>query len=178
MAMCSFLDISLTENMPAMQFLLASITKQCCWPVLMSVLWITYSTYGYALRNEVSTPLAVYENVQQYMNDEKITSPVIALVDFSEQFVLFSPYPIVHFGYNASNESQLSSAYAWQVQAQQFMLLDEKNLIGDCYDIKKSIDVGFAHRRHWLLIPLDAKNASCDLEGRSNRQYRYQLPIH
>jgi hypothetical protein len=150
--------------------------RWAAWPVLMSTLWIFYSTYGYALRNEISTPLSVYENVQQYIEAANIDTPEIALIKFSEQFILFAPYPIVHFGYHSLLEEQLSSVYAWHSTGNQFVLIEDKLLEGSCYDIARTIDLGYAHRRHWLLVPLDAKKDDCAIDAESLPLYRYQLP--
>ena len=143
------------------------------WPLLMTILWITYCTYGYSLRNDVSTPIKIFENINHYVKSENIQSPNIALVDFSEQFVLFSPYPIIHFGYNTVIEAQLSSAYKWQVSANQFLLVEDKIIKGSCYDIDKLIDLGFAHRRHWVLVPVDAKLTNCEISDERLPLYQY-----
>lgn len=146
------------------------------WPIFMSLLWATYSTYGYVLRNEISTPVSVYNNVQSYMKVNNIAAPELILINFSEQFILFSPYPIVHFGYNSMTDNQLYSAYTKHLKSNQFVLIDESDLKSTCYELNGAIDVGFAHRRHWVLVPLSAKNGTCEVIADLLPAYRYALP--
>lgn len=128
------------------------------WPVFISILWVLYSTYGYQLRNEVSTPIAIYKEVGKHINaDAKI-----AFVDFSEQFILFSPYQSYHFGYHTDPQRQLLAAYQWQKDENQYVLIQQRLIDDKCYDVRKSIDLGFAHRRHWYLLTVDAKRVGCE----------------
>ncbi|MDP5206513.1 glycosyltransferase family 39 protein, partial [Alishewanella sp. SMS9] len=70
--------------------------KWLAWPVFFSVLWLSYSTYGYQLRNNASTPISIYDQVQLQFAARQETQPQIAVVNFSEQFFLFSPYVITY----------------------------------------------------------------------------------
>jgi 4-amino-4-deoxy-L-arabinose transferase-like glycosyltransferase len=132
------------------------------WPLFMSVLWLTYGTYGYVLRNNVSTPLAIFERVDLVLAQVHEKEPEIALVDFSEQFILFSKYPMFHFGYNSPVEEQLAAAYQWLNDTHRYILIDDKVAQKGCFDMEQSLDLGSAHRRHWVLLPADSKRESCE----------------
>jgi hypothetical protein len=44
-------------------FILRGYCKWFAWPIFKSVLWMSYSTCGYVLRNDISTPISVYQKV-------------------------------------------------------------------------------------------------------------------
>ncbi|WP_133467791.1 ArnT family glycosyltransferase [Paraglaciecola marina] len=143
------------------------------WPLFMSILWVTYSTYGYQLRNSISTPISIYQEASKYLSEDS----KLALVDFSEQFILFSPYTIYHFGYYTTPQRQLLAAYQWQSSEDKYLLLEERLIDGKCYDIEATIDLGFAHRRHWYLVPKLAKKIGCEDSKYQLREYMYQSKL-
>lgn len=143
-----------------------------CWPFFISIFWALYATWGYSLLDEVKTPKQIYANIQKKLGQHKAT---IALVDFSEQFILFSPYPIVHFGYHTSSEAQLLAAYQWLSRAgkNKYLLVDQRLVNEACFDLTQQIPVGYAHRKNWLLLPANALKSTC-LDNTTNAvMYRY-----
>jgi 4-amino-4-deoxy-L-arabinose transferase-like glycosyltransferase len=150
-------------------FILKGFSTWVAWPIFFSALWIGYSTYGYHLRNDISTPKNIYIKAQEMIDRDSH----IALIDFSEQFILFSPYPIVHFGYNTPLEEQLAAAYQWQRLEKQYILIEDIQIYKACFQLEKAIDLGFAHRRHWVLLPTSAKKTNCDYQESNLPVYRY-----
>ncbi|WP_445426477.1 ArnT family glycosyltransferase [Alishewanella sp. HL-SH06] len=148
--------------------------KWLAWPVFFSVLWLSYSTYGYQLRNNASTPISIYDQVQLQFAARQETQPQIALVNFSEQFFLFSPYAMYHFGAHTPNDQQLMAAYHWQQNEHQYVLIEENLLENSCFDVAQALDVGFAHRRHWMLLPISAKHADCQQAEVELKTYSYK----
>jgi hypothetical protein len=90
--------------------------------------WITYSTYGYAFRNNISTPINIYAQINKHL----LKDAEIAFVGFAEQFALFSPYPIVHFGYHTPYRYQVLAAWQWQSSNKQFVLIDKGSINANC----------------------------------------------
>lgn len=162
-----FLGIGLVTFIGIAMF--RGFSRWVAWPVFFSALWLGYSTYGYYLRNDVSTPKSIYLKAQTVIDDDS----QLALIKFSEQFILFSPYPIVHFGYHTPIEDQLRAAYQWQTNNHQYLLVEDTQVEQTCFDIDKAIDLGFAHRRHWLLMPLAAKQLNCDYSPSDLPVFRY-----
>jgi len=148
---------------------LSRLSKWFAWPVFFCTLWLSYSTYGYYLRNDVSTPVSLYDKAEQMIGEDS----EIGLIDFSEQFILFSPFPIVHFGYHTDIQLQLQAAYQWQVEEYQYLLIEDIAVDASCFDVTHALDLGFAHRRHWLLLPAAAKKQTCVYEPSSLPVYRY-----
>jgi 4-amino-4-deoxy-L-arabinose transferase-like glycosyltransferase len=144
--------------------------KLLAWPLFVSVLWLVYSTWGYALLGQVKTPKSVFAQMSQLIPD----TAQLGLVDFSEQFILFSPYPITHFGYHTDNDEQLKAAWQWQAEdATKYILINEA-LISQCFDGKKALDAGYAHRVHWVLLGLESRLAQCEIPNAEVRQYHYR----
>tara|TARA_R110001583_G_scaffold194959_1_gene367969 strand:+ start:21391 stop:23121 length:1731 start_codon:yes stop_codon:yes gene_type:complete len=150
-----FLSIGLSSLFGIMA--LVRFSKWFAWPLFFSALWLVYSTYGYALRNNISTPISIYEQTKRHIDQ----NAEIALVSFSEQFILFSPYRIYHFGYHTALEPQLEAAYQWLSSDNRFVLIEDEQINADCFDTTDAFDLGFAHRRHWILLPYSAKRSDC-----------------
>ncbi len=139
------------------------------WPIFMSILWLTYSTYGYYLRNPISTPMSIYQAAEKFVDDKS----EIALVSFSEQFIFFATHPISHFGYHSPLEGQIGAAYQWQNADTRFVLIADKLIDEQCFDTSKAHDLGYAHRRHWLLLPQDSKRDHCKFTPSGLPTYTY-----
>lgn len=144
------------------------------WPLFMCILWPLYSTWGYSLLNPVKTPESIYQNVQKVIGNQAAT---IALTGFSEQFILFSPYPVVHFGYHTPIQNQNAAAYNWMKAGEdaRFILTDKRN-VGRCFDNIKGQDVGYAHRTHWVLLSRSAMKPGCNVSAKGVTLYHYTPP--
>lgn len=127
------------------------------WATFIAALWVLYSTWGYVLLNPVKTPKAVLENVALYAP----TDAEVALVDLSEQFLLFTPYQMTHFGYHTDNDEQIKAAWLWQAKATNRWVIIDFELIDQCFDADKAIHLGFAHRVDWVLLGKDARLQKC-----------------
>ncbi|MEI8648985.1 hypothetical protein P4S73_15660 [Paraglaciecola sp. Hal342] len=102
------------------------------WPLFISLLMVGYSTWGYVLLDDVKTPKNIFRNIQAIVKEQNVT---IGLVNFSEQFILFSPYSVVHFGYHSELPGQINAAYHWlgQVDDARYVLVDEDNISGKMF---------------------------------------------
>ncbi|MGQ8365219.1 ArnT family glycosyltransferase [Glaciecola sp. 1036] len=141
------------------------------WPSFLTVLWLIYSSWGYMLLDEVKTPKNVFKAMQTYMPEDA----ELALVDFSEQFIFFSPYPITHFGYHSEPAQQLRAAFAWQGEnSKRFILIDKTLLNKGCYDQNRAISVGYAHRTDWVLLNVESKQEQCAGIENPIQEYHYK----
>ncbi len=128
------------------------------WPLFISVLWILYSTWGYGLLEVVKTPKKIFQQMQHIVPQ----NAEVGLVDFAEQFILFSPYPITHFGYHTDNAEQVKAAYQWiGTSKNRFILLSFELVEGLCFDKNKAIHLGFAHRTDWVLLNTASRVNGC-----------------
>lgn len=128
------------------------------WPLFISVLWILYSTWGYGLLEVVKTPKKIFQQMQHIVPQ----NAEVGLVDFAEQFILFSPYPITHFGYHTDNAEQVKAAYQWiGTSKNRFILLSFELVEGLCFDKSKVIHLGVAHRTDWVLLNSASRIDGC-----------------
>jgi len=140
------------------------------WPLFISLLWLLYSSWGYQMLANVKTP----KNIYQAMQTKVAADAELVLIDFAEQFVLFSPYPITHFGYHTPAKQQIAAAYQWQANhPKAVVLMDNQLLDGQCYDPAKAVHLGFAHRVDWVLLDQQARLASCDTPSAELRSFHY-----
>ncbi|WP_430457901.1 ArnT family glycosyltransferase [Rheinheimera sp.] len=145
-------------------------TRWLSWPLFISLFWLLYSTWGYQMLESVKTPKHVYKAIQNQLPADT----ELVLVDFAEQFVLFSPYPVTHFGFHSPIKTQIAAAYRWQTNhPKAVVLIDMQLLDGHCYDPAKAVHVGFAHRVDWVLLMDHARLPECQADGPAIRDFHY-----
>ncbi|MBJ2135021.1 glycosyltransferase family 39 protein [Paraglaciecola chathamensis] len=148
------------------------------WPLFISLLMVGYSTWGYVLLDDVKTPKNIFRNIQAIVKEQNVT---IGLVNFSEQFILFSPYSVVHFGYHSELSEQINTAYHWLGKGDdaRYVLVDEDNISGKCFDLQKAKPVGYAHRKNWILLSAEARKPECGLSALipDLKIYRYEKAV-
>ena len=138
------------------------------WVILMSGLWLIYSTWGYVLMGPMRTPIPVFNEMEKILPEDS----EIALVEFSEQFILFSPYPVTHFGYHTPTDIQLQAVNQWlEGQGTRYLLLAEPQLQTSCFIPDLAKYVGFAHRRDWYVVNAKAKTNLCTLPTQPVQEY-------
>ena len=140
------------------------------WPLFISVFWLLYSTWGYRMLTDVKTPKQIYQAMQNVLPADT----ELVLVDFAEQFVLFSPYPVTHFGFHSAITAQMGAAYRWQALHPKAVVLTKKHLLdGQCFDPAKAVHLGFAHRVDWVLLTQQARLADCPSANTKLRDFHY-----
>ncbi|WP_416308519.1 ArnT family glycosyltransferase [Neptunicella sp. SCSIO 80796] len=140
------------------------------WVVFIPLFWLIYSTWGYSLFDPVKTPKNIYQNMAKVIPPDA----QIALIDTPEQFLLFTPYNITHFGYHTPANQQLRAAWQWQQQNTTRYILVDKALQSDCFDFSRGIDMGFAHRVNWILLPASSRFSHCPKPDDGLHEYYYQ----
>ncbi len=133
------------------------LSLSCSWLLFIPVLWVGYSTWGYTLLNDVKTPKNVFAEMESFVPKGR----PLALVNFSEQFILFSPYSVTHFGYHTPTELQMQAAWRWQKSHPNGLILLDAQTPTDCFDMTLGYPVGLAHRVNWLLLDSSARQAAC-----------------
>ncbi len=154
--------------------LILAITRRAklwlSWPLFISLFWLLYSTWGYNMLESVKTPKHVFTAMQKQLPADT----ELVLVDFAEQFVLFSPYPVTHFGFHSPLKEQIAAAYRWQTNHPKAVVLIDKQLLdGQCYDPAEVVHVGFAHRVDWVLLMDQARLPECEADGPALRDFHY-----
>ncbi|MFT6896407.1 MAG: 4-amino-4-deoxy-L-arabinose transferase-like glycosyltransferase [Paraglaciecola sp.] len=140
------------------------------WLWFIPVLWIFYSTWGYTLLNQVKTPKSIFTQMAQFIPD----NAELALVNFSEQFILFSPYATTHFGYHTPDDQEVRAAWRWQQGREHGVILIDGETQTDCFDMQQGIPLGLAHRVNWVLLTKDARLGNCAVPDSTVVEYRTQ----
>ncbi len=127
------------------------------WLIFIPFLWLLYSTWGYTLLSPVKTPKGIFEQAKTIVD----SNAKIALVDFSEQFLLFSPYQMTHFGYHTAHDIQIKSAWIWLASDDNRYLILPQEAITDCFNTSFAINLGYAHRQNWMLLDPASRLDEC-----------------
>lgn len=127
------------------------------WLIFIPFFWLVYSTWGYTLLSSIRTPERIYEQAKTILEP----NAQVALVDFSEQFLLYSPYQMTHFGYHTDHEVELKSAWVWlSLGSSRYVILPQR-VITDCFDEGLAKELGVAHRRTWMLLNSASRLNTC-----------------
>ncbi|QSX37390.1 ArnT family glycosyltransferase [Shewanella sedimentimangrovi] len=137
---------------------------------MVSILgWALVSTWGYSLLDDMRTPRSLMQHTAEVIGPEA----ELGLIDFKEQFILFSPVSITHFSYLAPNEQQERNAALWLneglAEGKQRFVLAPASIQLNCFDLGKGRDMGMAHRETWLLLGVDAMQGECPAPARLQR---------
>lgn len=125
--------------------------------VISLFVWAISSSWGYGLLEHMRTPQDVTQRVAATIGEQG----QLGLIDFKEQFILFSTVDITHFSYLAPVAEQERNAWYWQQQGtQRYLLVPDSEQLA-CFDLSKGQDMGEAHRERWLLLGNDARRADC-----------------
>lgn len=137
--------------------------------------WVLYGMVGYPILNDARTPAkGIMTKVQQ----DILPGGEVGLTRFKEQFLLFSPMPLVHFSYLALPQEQDKNAWLWMREKPNRYILTQKSDDLVCFDQSKAVDLGVAHRRHWLLLTAEALLPSCPKPKKVQRYVQVMKQIY
>ena len=128
--------------------------------------WVLISTWGYSMLDEMRTPRSLMLHTAEVIGEDA----ELGLVNFKEQFILFSPMSVTHFSYLASVEEQERNAWQWMQENKQRYLLVPSGAELSCFDIKGGKSMGMAHRDEWILLSATELKPQCE---KPKREYRY-----
>lgn len=97
----------------------------------------------------------------------------LGLLNFKEQFLLFSHRPLTHFSYLAPLSEQEQSAWVWMRESPQRHLLVPSHAELACFDLERAQLLGEAHRREWVILGQASMRASCE-PPQPPRRYVYR----
>lgn len=118
------------------------------WTFFITALWLLYSTWGYALLGPARTPERIYAQARAYLPADA----TVGMVNFREQFLLFSPYHQVHFGFHTPSPVEEQSAWVWLQEHPDAYLLAPRGKLVNCFAEPQAVVLGAAHRADWLLF--------------------------
>lgn len=102
----------------------------------------------------------------------------LGMVDWTEQFLLYLPREVTHFGYRREREGEVRDAISWLRADRNRRVLTSARQFRDCLPDNPPEPVGFAHRRDWLLLGWDDVRPQCreGAPAEPEMLYRYEPP--
>ena len=131
------------------------------WFAFVVPLWVLYGTWGYAAANPGRTPIPVYRTLLDAVGDDVR----VALPDFREQWLLFAPVPVVHFGYRTPDEDQQREVWRWLDEPDddgrtRYALVSDRMPAG-CFDVDAGLSLGRGMGRTWTLLSTAERRTTC-----------------
>ena len=128
-------------------------------------IWVFVSLMIWPRIDPYRTPQDIMKQVERRLPPES----ELGLLQFKEQFLLFSHRPLTHFSYLTPLEQQERNAWVWMREAQSRQLLVPTDAKLDCFDVAKAVSLGEAHRREWVLLSNDSMRPTCEAPALAQR---------
>lgn len=175
----------ITENLNGISVLLMAIGV--LWLVLMywlrtqqslirmgagvAMVCLMISFFGYPLLEPIRTPAIILKKVEQITGEKA----ELGLIDFKEQFILFSPLNITHFGYSTTTSQQERNAWQWIHEDKNRYILTRKNEKLQCFDTTKGELLGQVNGSNWILLSNQDTTPECQ-KPRKQERFSTQSP--
>lgn len=146
------------------------------WFAFVVPLWTLYGTWGYALANDARTPAPAYRKMLEFAGD----GYRLALPDFREQWLLFAPVPVTHFGYHTPDEDQQRELWRWLGEVPgdglpRHAMVDERMPLG-CFTLDEGLPLGRAQGREWTLLSPEDRLPECPAPAAPVPRFDYWQP--
>ncbi|ROT99896.1 glycosyltransferase family 39 protein [Marinobacter sp. R17] len=136
--------------------------------VAMSLTWALLSTWGYSVLEPFRTPRNILANVESTVAGEPDAE--LGLIEFKEQFILFSKMDVTQFGYFNPPQVQERTAWQWMNAAEhRYVLVSSREKL-DCFRIQNGQPMGVAHSETWILLSRDAMTPTCPAPNPDKRK--------
>jgi 4-amino-4-deoxy-L-arabinose transferase-like glycosyltransferase len=132
-------------------------------------IWVFASLVAWPRVDPHRTPQQIMDDVEGHLP----AGAELGLLQFKEQFLLFSQRQLTHFSYLAKIEEQERRAWIWVNEAPRRFVLAPTDAALSCFDFSRGVSLGEAHRREWVLLGSDALATEC-AAPQSDKRYVYQ----
>jgi 4-amino-4-deoxy-L-arabinose transferase-like glycosyltransferase len=123
----------------------------------MMITWLLLGTWGYRILEPLRTPRNVLAAAEQHIPP----GGQLGMIDFREQFLLFSKRDFTHFSFFTGREQENRNAWLWMSETEDSYLLVADQIELPCFTKEGAIPVGTAHRDSYLLLTDEQMNPSC-----------------
>lgn len=123
----------------------------------MMLSWLLLSTWGYRILEPLRTPRNILAAAEQNVPADA----QLGMIDFREQFLLFSKLDFVHFSFFSSLRDEERNAWLWMGEREDRYLLAEDQLKLECFTLDGARELGVAHRERWLLLGPEQRLPTC-----------------
>ncbi len=125
--------------------------------IALMINWLLFTTWGYGILEPLRTPRNILAAAEQRLS----SNAQIGMIDFKEQFILFSRLDFTHFSYFSNREQEERNAWVWMSQTTDSHLIVEDQHDFRCFTEKGAIFLGTAHRDSYLLLDDEQMKPSC-----------------
>lgn len=125
--------------------------------IALMISWLLFTTWGYRILEPLRTPRNVLAAAEQRIPP----NGQLGMIDFREQFILFSNLDFTHFSYFSNHEQEERNAWLWMSKTADSYLIVEDQDDFQCFTTKGGIFLGTAHRDSYLLLGDEQMKASC-----------------
>ncbi|MBY6032798.1 glycosyltransferase family 39 protein [Marinobacter daepoensis] len=132
------------------------------WFIALMLSWLVFTVWGYRILEPLRTPRNVLLAAEQVV-------PVggqIGMINFREQFILFSQRDFTHFSYFSDTEQENRNAWQWMLETPDSYLIvaDDKQL--SCFVMEGAHPLGTAHRDAYVLLTDEQMTERCETPER------------
>ena len=128
-------------------------------------IWVFVSLVAWPRVDPHRTPQQIMADVEDHLPP----NAELGLLQFKEQFLLFSQRKLTHFSYLSPIEEQERRAWLWVHEAPNRFVLTPTDAEVTCFDFSHAVSLGEAHRREWVLLGTEALKAECGPPKRDKR---------
>ena len=131
----------------------------------MMITWLLLGTWGYRILEPLRTPRNVLAAAEQHIP----AGGQLGMIDFREQFLLFSKRDFTHFSFFTGREQENRNAWLWMKETPDSYLLVADQIELPCFTKDGAIPVGTAHRDNYLLLSDEQMKPGCTPPDRIKR---------
>jgi 4-amino-4-deoxy-L-arabinose transferase-like glycosyltransferase len=128
------------------------------WFVALMLSWLVFTTWGYRILEPLRTPRNVLAAAEQIAP----AGGQIGMIDFREQFILFSKRDFTHFSFFSSLEQEDRNAWLWMRETPDSYLIVADRHALSCFTTDGAKTIGTAHRDNFLLLSDNHLKPECE----------------
>ncbi|GHD41114.1 4-amino-4-deoxy-L-arabinose transferase [Marinobacter persicus] len=125
--------------------------------VALMISWLVFTTWGYRVLEPLRTPRNVLAAAEQHIP----AHGQLGMINFSEQFLLFSKRDFTHFSFFSTLEQENRNAWLWMQETPDSYLMVEASARLSCFTMKGAHALGTAHRESYLLLTDQQAKSDC-----------------
>jgi hypothetical protein len=128
------------------------------WFAALMMSWLLLTSWGYYILEPLRTPKNVLTAVEQIVP----AHGQVGMINFREQFILFSQRDFTHFSFFSSFEQQNRNAWLWMRETPKSYLIVREGQSLPCFSSSDGQPIGAAHGDHYVLLSDLQMNPACD----------------
>jgi 4-amino-4-deoxy-L-arabinose transferase-like glycosyltransferase len=125
--------------------------------IAMMISWILLTTWGYRILEPLRTP----RNILAVAEQSVPPNAQLGMINFKEQFILFSKLDFTHFSYFSDREQEERNAWLWMSKTADSYLIVEEGATFQCFTTNGASSLGTAHRDSYILLGDANMKPSC-----------------